>query len=231
MTTLVVVLVLLAAVAVADLVAVRAVQQAVAVRLQESGGLPSRPEVHVRGFPFVAQVVRGRYSDVVVRAGGVPAGQVELRSFVVQLRGVSVPLGDALAGRVRAVPVEELTGRAVLPYASLSESLSARGLRVTPAGDGRVRVTGRVQVLGRGVEATAVSRPTVERGELVVTAERFEVGSTVADAVLSRALGNRLDFRYALGALPYGLRVTGVAAARDGVVVTARADDVVLEAT
>ncbi|HWH29625.1 MAG TPA: DUF2993 domain-containing protein [Mycobacteriales bacterium] len=230
MTPLVVVLALLLVAVVVDRVAVRAAQSAIAVRLETAGGLADRPEVEVRGFPFLTQAVRGRYADVVVRAADVPAGQVRLRAFVVQLRGISVPLGEAVGGRVSAVPVDSLSGRAVLPWASVAAQLAARGLRVAPTGDGRVRVTGRVQVLGRGVEATAVSRPALEGGEVVVTAERFEVGSTVADAVLSRALGNRLDFRLDVGALPYGLRLTGVAAARDGVVLTARADGVVLAA-
>lgn len=230
MTSLAAVLVALVALVVAavvDRVAVRAAQSAVAARLAEAGGLAA-PEVDVRGVPFLAQAVRGRYSDVVVRARDVPAGQVRLRTLVVQLRGVTVPLGDVVRRRVSAVPVGSLSGRAVLTWESVAGALAARGLRVAPTSDGRVRVTGRVQVLGRGVEATAVSRPTLEGGELVVTAERFEVGSAVADAVLSRALGSRLDVRLDVGALPYGLRLTGVAAARDGVVLSARADDVVL---
>lgn len=230
MTRLVVVLALLVLAVVVDRVAVRAAESAVAARLEVAGGLPARPEVEVRGFPFLLQAARGRYSDVVVRADAVAAGQVQLRTFVVQLRGVRVPLGEAVGGRVTAVPVDDLSGRALLPWEAVTAQLAARGLRAVPTGDGRVRVTGRVQVMGRGVDATAVSRPTLEGSEVVVTAERFEVGSTVADAMLSRALGNRLDFRLDVGALPYGLRLTGVAAARDGVVLTARAADVVLAA-
>lgn len=229
MTSLVVVLLVLAAVAVgADRLAASAVESAVAARLQSAGGLAATPEVEVRGVPFLTQAVRGRYGDVVVRAEGVQAGSLRVRSFVARLRGVRVPLGDAVRGEVAEVPVEALSGRAVLDYAALSAAVADRGLRVTDAGGGRVRVTGGVRVLGRDLEASAVSRTALDGAEIVVTAERFEVGAGPADAVLTRALGNRLDFRLRLGALPYGLALTDLRPAADGVVLTARSDGAVL---
>jgi hypothetical protein len=226
---LLVALLLLAVVAVvADRVAARAVEQVVAARLAETGQLEALPEVEVRGTPFLTQAARGRYDDVVVRASGVQAGELRVRSFVAQLQGVQVPLRDAVAGEVEEVPVDALTARAVLTYADLSAVVADRGLRVSSAGEGRARVTGTVRVLGQDIEASAVSRPTLEGGEVVVTAERIEVGNSVADAVLSAALGNRLDFRVEVGELPYGLELTGLRAGADGVVLQARSDGAVL---
>jgi hypothetical protein len=230
-TGLLVVLLLVAVVAVvADRVAARSVEQVVATRLAEAGQLEAVPEVEVRGTPFLTQAVSGRYDDVVVRASGVQAGQLRVRSFVAQLRGVRVPLGDVVAGQVEQVPVEEVTARAVLTYADLSAVVADRGLRVSAAGGGRARVTGSVQVLGQTLQASAISRPTLEGREVVVTAERFEVGNSVADAVLSAALGNRLDFRVEIGKLPYGLQLTELRAGGDGLVLQARSEGAVLRA-
>jgi len=212
----------------ADRLAVRAVEDAVATRLATAGGLTATPEVDVRGTPFLTQAVRGRYDDVAVRAGDVPVGDLRLDRFEARLRGLEVPLSDAVRGDVQQVPVEALTGRAVLSYEQLSSAVADRGLRVSSAGDGRVRVTGSVRVLGRTLEASAVSSAVLEGSTVVVTAERFEVGAAAADAVLSRALGNRLDLRVEIGSLPYGLRLTGLTAGPEGVVLTAGATDTVL---
>lgn len=212
----------------ADRLAVRAVEDAVATRLATAGGLTATPEVDVRGTPFLTQAVRGRYDDVAVRAVDVPVGDLRFSRFEAQLRGLEVPLSDAVRGDVQQVPVEALAGRAVLSYEQLSSAVADRGLRVSSAGDGRARVTGSVRVLGRTLEASAVSTAVLEGSTVVVTAERFEVGAAAADAVLSRALGNRLDLRVDIGSLPYGLQLTGLTAGAEGVVLTASATDTVL---
>jgi hypothetical protein len=222
------VVVLLLVVAAAELVGPRVAERSIARGVQESGGLGGRPEVEVRGRPFLTQLVRGRYDDVVIRATGVPAGRLRFQSLVTRLQGARVPLRRVVTGSTAPVPVDRLSSRAVVTYEALTGVVRDRGLRVSPGGDGLVRVTGSVEVLGRTLEATAVSRPTLEGGELVVTAERFEVGNAVVDAVISRALGNRLDFRVELPPLPFGLELTALQAGADGVVVTAEAMDAVL---
>lgn len=228
MALVVVPLVLGAVLVVADLAASAAAERGIAQRVQQSGGLAARPEVEVRGRPFLVQALRGRYDEVVVRSADVPAGQLSFAGVETELRGVRVSLRQALSFSGAPVPIDALSTRAVVTYETLSASVRDRGLRVVGAQDGLVRVTGGVEVLGRTLEATAVSRPELADGEIVVTAERFEVGSAVADSVLSRGLGNRLDFRVELGELPYGLALTSLRAGPDGVVLTAAATDTVL---
>lgn len=228
MVLIVVLLVLGGVLVVADLAASGAAERGIAQRVQQSGGLSARPEVEVRGRPFLVQALRGRYDDVVVSSADVRAGQLSFSSVETELRGVRVPLRQALSNSRAPVPVESLDTRAVVTYEALTASVRDRGLQVVGAEDGLVRVTGGVEVLGRTLEATAVSRPELAEGEIVVTAERFEVGSSVADALLSRALGDRLDFRVELGELPYGLALTSLQAGPDGVVLTAAATDTVL---
>jgi hypothetical protein len=68
----------------------------------------------------------------------------------------------------------------------------------------------------------------VDGGDLVVTAEAYEVGNETADDLLTRALGDRLDLRVPVGELPYGLAVSGVEVSADGVTVVAAAGRTVL---
>jgi hypothetical protein len=225
---LVVLLVLGAGLVAADLVASGVAERSIAQRVQQSGGLPERPEVEVRGRPFLLQALRGRYDDVVVRSAEVPAGQLGLSDVVTELSGVRVPLRQALSSTSAPVPVQSVRTRGVVSYEALTATVADRGLRVGAAEAGLVRVTGGVQVLGRTLEASAVSRPELVDGGIVVTAERFEVGSPAADALLTRGLGDRLDFRVDVAQLPFGLALTSLRAGADGVTVTAEATDTVL---
>ena len=218
---------LIALLVVADRSAASYAGRALADELQRTGTLAATPSVDVGGFPFLLQAVRGRYDRIEVTAVGVPAGEVTLAQLDAVLTGVQVPLVDVVSGQVGAVPVGRVQARALLSYADLARRSGNRGLRVEPVGN-MVRVTGSVVVFGRTLEASAVSRVVLEGTDVVVTATSYEVGNAVADAALTRALGDRLDFRVPLRGLPYGLVVDGVTVTAAGVVVSAGARDTVL---
>ena len=204
-------------------------QRTVAAQVQLAAGLTAEPDVDLGGFPFLTQAVRGRYDRVEVSSTRVPAGALVLDRLDAVLLGAQVPIGEALSGSVTRVPVEQVTARALVGYDQLEQQSGDRGLALAPDA-GRLRVTGTVEVFGQELPAVAVSRLSVVDGDLLVTAESFEVGNDLADALLTGALEGRFDLRVPVQDLPYGLVVTGVRVADDGVVVLARADDTVLEA-
>lgn len=211
----------------ADVVAAKFAESQIAQRAQTAGRLSATPEVDVRGFPFLTQALRGRYDEVRVSASDVRGdGDVRLSRFEASLRGVTVDTGDALSGRVSAVPVTNLTATALLGYTDLAGD---RPFRLSADGR-RLRVTGAVRVLGRTLTATAVSSVRLDGRAVVVTAERYEVGSKPVDDVLSASLGGLLDLRLDIGGLPYGLELTGVQVLADGVQVRAAAGATVLSA-
>lgn len=201
--------------------------RAIADELQRTGDLGARPDVTVGGLPFLTQAVRGRYRSIDVSATDVVAGDLRLPELTAQVTGARVRLRDALADDVTDVPVERVDARAVVPYDELVRRSGDRELTVAPEGD-RLRLRGEVQVLGRELEATALSRLTVENGALVLTAESFDVGSDVVDSLLTGALHGVFDLRVDLDGLPYGLVVEDVQVQPDGLAVRASADDTVL---
>ena len=211
----------------ADRVAAALAGRALAGELAQLGSLGARPDVTVEGVPFLTQALRGRYRSVSVQARDVEAGDVRLPRLTVRLEGAHVPLGEAVAGAVTAVPVERVEAAALVPYDELAGRLDDRGLAVAPEGD-RVRISGRVRLLGRPVQASALSALSVEDGRIVVRAEELDVGSDVLSGVATRALRGRFDQRLDLGGLPYGLVLDGVRVRPDGVAVTASARDAVL---
>ena len=228
MKALLVTLLTLAVCAVAaDRISLVLTERAVAAQLQTSGGLSTRPDVSIRGMPFLTQALAGKYDDVEVSAREVTAGGGRLSKLDVTLRGAHVPLSDALSGSVDAVPVDALRATVLLSYADMSGQLRDRGLTVTPAGD-QVRVSGSVQVLGRRMSASAISSVALSGASVVVTAKRFEVGHTVANRAVTAALAGRFDFVIRVGQLPYGLVMSSLRVSPDGVVATADASHTVL---
>ncbi|MDT7570653.1 MAG: hypothetical protein QOE05_827 [Actinomycetota bacterium] len=206
----------------ADRISLVLTERAVAAQLQTSGGLSIRPDVSIHGIPFLSQAIAGKYDEVDVSASEVTAGGGRLSKLDVTLRGVHVPLSDALSGSVDAVPVDGLRATVLLSYADMSKQLRDRGLTVSPAGD-QVRVSGSVQVLGRTITASAVSSVVLSGASVVVTAKRFEVGNAMADRAVTAALARRFDFVIRVGQLPYGLTLSTLAVRPNGVVATANA--------
>jgi len=226
---LVVVLLLLGLLVVADRVAVGVAEDQVATQIAEKGGLEGTPEVDITGFPFLTQAIGGRYDDVRISLTAAELGQPEGTRADLALRGVQVPLSAVLSGSVREVPVERIDGTATLSYALLSAQLEG-DTTLTREGDG-LRITRTVEILGQTLPLTAVGTVTLDGDDLVVDVEQAAgAGVDVPDWLLSRA-ADLLDLRYTVPPLPFGLQLTSVTPAGDGVDVGLRAADTVLTTT
>lgn len=216
MRKLLVTLVVLAALLVAgDRVAVHYVDRAVADRMQEDGRLATRPDVDIRGIPFLTQALRGVYDRTDVHVRDLTRNGFTVSRLDVTVLGAHLPLKDV--GKTQQIPVDGLRATAVVSYYELAHSSGLAGLTVTPSGD-RVAVTGTVA----GVKATATSTVVLRGDRLVVTAQ------SVQAAGLSVGLKGLLDFSVRVPALPFGLRLTGAVVRPDGVHLSATSGRTVL---
>jgi len=212
---------------VADPIAEGVAEDRVAAALRDGGGLTGTPEVDVTGWPFLTQAVSGTYDDVRISLTAEDLGRPAGTRADVTLRGVHVPLSDVLSGSVQEVPVDRIDGTATLSYGLLSQELGADSV-LRREGDG-LRVTRTVEVLGYTVPLTAVGRLTLDGQDLVIDVEgAAAAGVDVPGFVVDRA-SDALDLRYPVE-LPFGLRLTGVRPAEDGVDVAVEATDTVLRA-
>ena len=212
----------------ADRVAVGVAEDRVASELAAQGGLAGTPEVDITGFPFLTQALAGRYDDVRISLTAAQLGQPEGTRADVALRGVEVPLSAVLAGSVREVPVARIDGTATLSYPLLASALGA-DTTLAPEGDG-LRITRTVELFGRTVPLTAVGQVTLDGSEVVVDVEEAAGAGVELPGFLVDRADELLDLRYAVPALPFGLRLTSVTPAADGVVVGVAADDTVIGA-
>ena len=212
-----------------DRVAVGFAEDRVADQIAEKGALQGTPEVDIAGFPFLTQAVAGRYDDVRIGLTAAELGQPEGTRADLVLRGVEVPLSAAISGSVREVPVERIDGTATLSYALLSAQL-AGDTTLTREGEG-LRITRTVEILGQRLPLTAAGTLTLDGSDLVVDVEEAAgAGVDVPEWVLTRA-ADLLDLRYSVPALPFGLQLTSVTPAEDGVDVGVEATDTVLKPT
>ena len=211
---------------VVDRVGVGIAEDRVAEQVAQRGGLTAPPAVEIAGFPFLTQALGGEYDDVRLQLTAEELGQPAGTHADVSLRGVHVPLSDVLSGSVQQIPVDRVDGTATLSYELLAQQLGGDTVLVQD-GDG-IRVTKRVQLAGLDVPVTATGTVRLEDGDVVVDVGDASAGSAdVPDAVVQRA-ASLLDLRYPVPALPFGLQLTSVAPAADGVDVRVEATDTVL---
>lgn len=228
MRRLLIVLVVLAALLVAaDRVGVVVAQNRLASEIQQQLDLDAKPDVSIRGIPFLTQAIRGTYKDIRVQLPDVDAGDVRDLAVDARLQGAHVSLSDALGGNVDRIPVDQISGTLLIPYDQLALASGISGLTITREGDS-LRLTGSVQVLGRSIKAEAVGRVEVNDGRIAINAEQAKVaGIPVPTAVLDEA-ARLLSFRVQPQNLPLNLRITAVHLTDTGLLVDAVSDDVVL---
>lgn len=220
----VLVLVLVVGLVVVDRVAESVVSKRLAAEIQTSQGLSVRPRVDIGGFPFLTQVLRGRYDDVRVVAGSpITVRGVEIDRVALRLRGVRLPLSDVLRDRVADLPVASTRGTAVVPYATLDAVLRQRlgnlgalasAVTVTSAGSGQALIRGPL-----GLSVRLAVRVRDHRVSLVPGAGQLAALPSTLQGPLRAALATPVP----LPAFPFGIRLAAATFEPDGLHVTARA--------
>lgn len=209
----------------ADRGALITARRELATEIQAEAHVRQRPEISLRGFPFLTQALRGRYAGGQVTLHDVRTDRLRVQSLVVDLRDVRVPLGDLLSGAVYAVPVGQLTGTARINYAELAAATGIPHLRLRSRA-GRLEIALPVTRLGQTVLIVATGRIAVSGQALRISSGQVQ-GLPVPQALVDFALA-QLRNRLSLEHLPYGLALAGVAVRDTGIEVQVRARSVVL---
>jgi DUF2993 family protein len=223
---LVLLLLVVGVLVVVDRVGVGIAERRVGDQIATRGDLTSAPDVAITGFPFLTQAVSGTYQDIRVHLTAEELSQPAGTRADVSLHGVHVPLSDVLSGSVKQIPVDRVDGTATLSYALLADQLGGN-TTLTGQGDG-IRLTKSVKVLGIAFDVTATGTVTLNGQDIVVDVQDASAGDAhVPDAVL-RQVTQLLDFSYRVPELPFGLQLTSVRPAPDGLDVAVQASHTVL---
>ncbi|MFI6083966.1 DUF2993 domain-containing protein [Streptomyces sp. NPDC051217] len=214
----------------ADRGAVYFAESEAASKIKSSQGLSGEPDVSIKGFPFLTQVLGSSLDEIEISIGGITATtegrEVEVTEVKAELRDVRVnsSFSSAIAGSAE--------GSALISYEDLTKS-APKGATVGYAGPeraakGQVKVSGPLDEL---VEGAGIDVPDTFKGLLK---ENFTTYSTVSleegDKVRLRAedlpklpvpgvdekLKEAVDYDLTIDGLPSTITLDKVAAAEDG---------------
>jgi hypothetical protein len=129
------VLVLLVLLVVLDRVAVAYAENQAAQQMQ-SQGFPAKPNVTIKGFPFLTQVASRHLNDVHITADKVKEGPVTL-SIVADATDVLLDPG------FQSGTISHVTGIGTIPFSSVASAFggSGSGLSISSAGGNNVKVS------------------------------------------------------------------------------------------
>ncbi|MCH0538558.1 DUF2993 domain-containing protein [Streptomyces sp. MUM 203J] len=209
--------------AIGDRLALREAESEAASRIRVSQGLSSDPAVSIHGFPFLTQVLDKRFEQVDLSMAGVAATvgdrQVRVGELTAELRDVRVE-GDY----TRAVAATA-SGTARISYGELRK-ISDSDVTLEYGGDGKIKVTGTVEILGRKLTRSVLSTVSVVDGSTIRVRADQVPGEGIP--MLEELVRQRTDFDREVGGFPAGLEIREVEATADGLMVTVGGKDVVL---
>ncbi|MFJ8580473.1 DUF2993 domain-containing protein [Micromonospora sp. NPDC093277] len=224
---------------VADRVAAGVAERAIADQVRQEVARQdvrsASPKVDVAGFPFLTQVLAGRYERISIVLtdvqGKVQGDAVSIPRLDVDAHNVRASL-DTLRTRRGEVVAESIDGRATVSYDSLAKLLGRPGLTLGER-DGKLTVTAPADILGRKLTVTGTADLTVADGKVGL---RFN--DLTAEGLPNLPLAKRLLTNYAnsisvnlsLPELPFQLTVRKAEPRPDGLLVTADARNVPINA-
>jgi hypothetical protein len=200
------------------------VQRKVADRVAAAWWPTARPSVTLPGFPFLTQLVAGRYHEVDVAVSSVAQAGVQFEDFRARFTGVRAPLGGLFRTTPATITAAEATATALVPLGSLGRRLPA-GLTLNAA-NGRLRLHGSIGYQGFQMPVSAGLSLRVTPDAIEFSPRDVRVGG--AFSVPAGLLGSMLAFALPIGDLPLPLRLTGVVVTEAGFEVSALARGVAL---
>ncbi|GAB3857023.1 hypothetical protein GCM10029963_54410 [Micromonospora andamanensis] len=184
------------------------------------------------GFPFLTQVLDGRYERISIKLRDVQASvqgdAVALPSLDVDARNVRASLDTLRTGQGEVV-AETVNGTGTISYQSLAALLDREGLTLGER-DGQLAVTAPVDVLGQRLTVTGTADIVVgEEGQVALKFDDLNAEG-LPDVPLARTLVNNfarsISVDVPLPELPFQLIVREVRPQPQGLTVTADARDV-----
>ena len=144
--TIIALLVLIVVLVAIDRLAAFYVQGRIASQIQDEG-FSSKPDVSIKGFPFLTQVIGRHFQDIQISSRKVKAGPVEIQNINAELSNVH--LNSGFSGGT----VGHLSGAGVIAFGSLSNAIGAlaggqlgslvgaAGLTLKPVGSHQVKAS------------------------------------------------------------------------------------------
>jgi hypothetical protein len=230
---LIAVLILVVVLLALDRIGVVVAESQIASRVQSSQGLARKPSVSIRGFPFLTQVLTGRYDQLDVTVHDFAQQGLTVDVLTVHAHGVSVPLSKVISGSVSEVPVDRTDARVTISYQHLNDYLKQRldGQVITVSGrdDGTLTLTGTLPFPPRvSLSVSAL----VQVGSSSITLQPTSLDSALSQIPggdAARSLVQQFfTVRLPISQLPFGIALKSATVKASGVVIDASATGLTL---
>ncbi|MFI5823861.1 DUF2993 domain-containing protein [Streptomyces rishiriensis] len=234
---LVVVVVLGGLFVLADRLAVNFAEGEVADKLKSREGLAATPDVSIKGFPFLTQVVGGSLDDVEIGIDGYEAA-TGTSGRTIRIGGLQADMkGVEFSGDYSSATASSATGTASITYAELLKAAKSEPTRViqgvtadviglSDGGNGKIKVAVQATVLGTKLPQPVyvLSTVTVEGDTVRVHADSIPSFGGVQAA--ENEVRSITDFQQKIDDLPGGIKLDKVVAAKNGVEISVKGSNV-----
>lgn len=214
----------------ADRIAVKVVESKAASRLQSSQDLSVKPDVSIKGFPFLTQVAGGTLDDVKASGEGITAGNgqttLHITRFSANLHDVQLSNGYSTA------VAKSASGSALISYQDLSDAAPdgvkvSYGGRNPQTGAGQVKVSGHVSLLGKSWDRSVVSEVTLKNGD-TLGLHALSIPDIGGLPELEDLVRQQIDFSQQVHGLPSGIKLKKVTVDPKGMSIELAGTDVSL---
>lgn len=197
----------------------------------DNRGLTSQPpSVAVGGFPFLTQVVSGRYDEITIELRDLSNGSVTLPKMTIVASGVDAPLTTVRSGDGPIV-ADRVTGESTVPWRTIIDAIDADGLNLSADDAGQIKISGAVGVAGITAEVTGTGSVSITNGRVRLSVTSLSTANPIANAQIKTLLDryrSLLTHEVTLPRLPYNLKVNEVRATPAGIRVGGLAETVTL---
>ncbi|MFJ6697025.1 DUF2993 domain-containing protein [Streptomyces sp. NPDC091272] len=207
----------------ADRLAVNYAEGEVASRVRTSQGLSAEPQIDIKGFPFLTQLLGKKLDQVDVTMDGVEASADGKKLTVGQM---TAELHDvALENNFSSATAARATGTAVISYDDLTRAAGDEDVKLAYGGNGKVKVTGSVSVLGREFTRSVLSSVSLKNNGKSIAVRADEVPGQGIPG-LEGMIRKKIDFERPIGGLPNGLVLQKITPVETGMEIGVTGTDV-----
>ncbi|MFE6001390.1 DUF2993 domain-containing protein [Streptomyces sp. NPDC056454] len=192
-------------------------------RVSISGGSGGTTDISIKGFPFLTQLAASEFDrvDVTLKGMKTEAAGRAIRVGEVRARLHDVKLGSGYTTATAA----RATGTAVVSYEDLTAA-AEDGVTVAYGGDGKVKVTGTVEILGRQISRSVHSTVTRVDGHTIKVRADEVPGEGIPG--VEQLVRTKTDFEGDIDGLPKGLELRKVQVTENGLEIALSGSDVSL---
>ncbi|MFE6682368.1 DUF2993 domain-containing protein [Streptomyces sp. NPDC057729] len=204
-----------------DRAAVYFVESEAERRVAVTGATIGSTDVSIKGFPFLTQVAGSQLDEVDVEISGIETDANGRRIRISRMNAAlyEVKLADGYSSATAA----RATGTAVISYEDLTKAASD-GVVVEYGGNGKVKVTGTVDILGRPLSRSVLSTVTLIDGRTIKVHADKVPGEGIPG--LEGLVRQKTDFEREVGGLPSGLKLQRIQPTADGLEISVTGTDV-----